>query len=55
MDAFARSLIIADDVLSNSRFTELKKTRYSSFDVGHGKQFEEGKLSLEDLRNIALI
>ena len=25
------------------------KDRYASFDAGNGKEFEEGKLSLEDL------
>ena len=28
--------------------------RYASFDSGKGKEFEKGKLSLEDLRKIAL-
>ena len=28
--------------------------RYASFDSGKGKEFEEGKLTLEDLRTIAL-
>jgi xylose isomerase len=30
------------------------KERYASFDSGKGKAFEEGKLSLEDLRAYAL-
>ena len=29
------------------------KERYSSFDSGKGKEFEEGKLSLEDLVSYA--
>ncbi len=28
--------------------------RYASFDSGKGKEFEEGKLTLEDLRTYAL-
>ena len=28
--------------------------RYASFDDGKGKEFEKGKLSLEDLRKLAL-
>ena len=28
--------------------------RYASFDAGEGKAFEDGKLTLEDLRTIAL-
>lgn len=32
----------------------MRKDRYASFDSGIGRDFEEGKLSLEDLRNLAL-
>ncbi|MCC5936564.1 MAG: xylose isomerase [Lunatimonas sp.] len=54
MDAFARSLIIANDIMEKSPYLEMRKSRYASFDAGKGKDFEEGKLSLEDLRSIAL-
>jgi xylose isomerase len=54
MDAFARALIIADNILSKSDYKKLRKERYASFDSGKGKQFEDGKLSLEDLRNYAI-
>jgi xylose isomerase len=54
MDAFARALIIADDVLQKSGYREIRKERYASFDQGKGKEYEEGKLSLEELRNYAL-
>ena len=53
MDAFARALLIAGDVLEKSEFSYLKTARYSSFDSGNGKEFEDGKLSLSDLKNIA--
>ena len=53
MDAFARSLIIADNILQKSEYKKLRKERYASFETGAGKDFEEGKLSLEDLRNYA--
>jgi xylose isomerase len=53
MDAFARALIIADDILNNSDYSKMKSNRYSSFDSGNGQFFEEGKLTLEDLCNIA--
>lgn len=53
MDAFARALVIADEVLSNSDYSKIKSGRYASFDVGQGKSFEEGNLSLEDLNKIA--
>ena len=54
MDAFARALIIADNILNKSDYKKLRKERYASFDSGKGKEFEEGKLSLEDLRNLAV-
>lgn len=53
MDAFARSLIIADNVLQQSDYKKWRTNRYASFDAGQGKAFEEGKLTLEDLRNYA--
>ncbi|MGN6248666.1 MAG: xylose isomerase [Ginsengibacter sp.] len=53
MDAFARALIIADNILKKSEYKKLREERYASFDKGKGKAFEEGKLSLEDLRNLA--
>jgi xylose isomerase len=54
MDAFARALITADNILNKSDYKKLRKERYASFDSGKGKEFEEGKLSLEDLRNYAV-
>ncbi len=53
MDAFARSLIIADNILQKSDYKNIRAERYASFDSGKGKDFENGLLSLEDLRNIA--
>jgi len=49
MDAFARALEVAADILEKSPYQKMLKERYSSFDSGEGKKFEEGKLSLEDL------
>ena len=54
MDAFARALIIADNILQHSDYRKYRKERYASYDSGKGKSFEEGKLSLEDLREYAL-
>jgi xylose isomerase len=54
MDAFARALIIAADILEKSDYRKWRKERYASFDSGEGKAFEDGKLTLEDLRKIAL-
>jgi len=53
-DVFARSLIIADKILQKSDYTKIVTDRYSSFDGGKGKEFEEGKLTLEDLRAYAV-
>lgn len=53
MDAFARGMLIANDILEKSDYLERRKNRYASFDSGKGKAFEEGKLTLEDLRNYA--
>lgn len=54
MDAFARALIVADDILQKSAYKAIREERYASFDSGKGKEFEEGKLSLEDLRAYAI-
>ncbi len=54
MDVFARGLICANEILENSKYRELRKERYSSFDSGNGAKFEKGELSLEDLSKIAL-
>ncbi len=49
MNAMARALLNAADILENSEIPALRKERYSSFDGGEGKRFEDGQLSLEDL------
>jgi xylose isomerase len=54
MDTFARALLIADRVLKESDYLRLRKERYGSFDSGKGKEYESGKLTLEDLREIAV-
>ena len=54
IDTFARSLIIADNILQKSDYKKIRKDRYASFDSGKGKEFEAGKLSLEDLRAFAV-
>jgi len=53
MDIFARALVTADEILQKSDFKKIRAERYASFDSGKGKEFEEAKLSLEDLRNFA--
>jgi len=54
MDTFARSLLIADKILTESDYPEMRKKRYASFDKGAGKEYEKGKLTLEQLREIAI-
>ncbi len=54
MDTFARGLLAAHAILEDGEFTKLKKQRYASFDSGKGRKFEQGKLSLKDLRALAL-
>ena len=52
-DTFARALLTADKIITSSPYDKLRTERYSSFDSGNGKAFEEGKLSLTDLYKIA--
>ena len=52
-DTFARALIAADKIISSSPYESLRKKRYSSFDSGKGKDFENGKLDLKALYEIA--
>ncbi|MGO1242688.1 MAG: xylose isomerase [Sphingobacterium sp.] len=53
MDNFARALVIADNILQKSDYKKIRQERYASFDSGIGADYEQGKLSLEDLRNYA--
>lgn len=54
MDTFARSVLIAQDVLQKSDYKKLREERYASYDAGKGAEYEAGKLNLEDLRAHAL-
>ncbi|MCQ2180086.1 MAG: xylose isomerase [Bacteroidales bacterium] len=49
MDVMARALLIAADILENSPIPAMVKERYASFDAGVGKDFEDGKLTLEQV------
>ena len=53
-DTFARALLIADKITSTSSYNLLRKQRYESYDQGPGKAFEEGKLQMTDLYQIAV-
>ncbi|MDA8641475.1 xylose isomerase [Flavobacteriaceae bacterium] len=52
-DNFARALITANNILTSSNYKELFDLRYNSFNSGKGKEFEQGKLNLNDLYEIA--
>ncbi len=54
MDNFARALLAAQAILDDGEYTRLRKQRYASYDKGKGKLFEQGKLGLKDLRELAL-
>ena len=54
MDSFARALLIADSILQKSEYKNFRKERYASFNSGTGMDFENGQLSLEDLREYAI-
>ena len=49
MDTLAHALKNAAAILTESPIPQMVKERYSSFDSGKGKEFEQGRLSLEDL------
>lgn len=53
MDTFAHALQIAYRIIDDGVLTSKRNQRYSSFDNGAGADFEAGKLSLDDLRNLA--
>jgi xylose isomerase len=52
MDTFARSLVVADKVLTQSPYRKLRAERYSTFDSGAGSEFADGNMSLEALAEI---
>jgi xylose isomerase len=54
MDAFARALVVADAILTRSPYKKLRQDRYASFDSGAGQDYENGKMSLEGLRDFAI-
>ncbi|MDO4970876.1 MAG: xylose isomerase [Bacteroidales bacterium] len=53
MDAMARALLNAAAIVEKSEIPVMLKQRYASFDAGMGKDFEEGKLTLEQLVDYA--
>lgn len=53
MDTFARGLEVAQRILDESSYSKSKSDRYLSFGSGEGTRFEQGELSLANLRDIA--
>ncbi len=49
MDAMAKALLNAASILEESPIPTMLKERYASFDTGKGKEFEDGKMNLEQL------
>ena len=49
MDAMARALLNAAAILEESELPQMLKARYASLHNGIGKDFEDGKLSLEQI------
>ncbi len=54
MDTFALGLTIAQKMIDDGKLDAMKASRYSSFDSGDGKAFEEGKFNLEDLASLGM-
>ena len=54
MDTFARALVTADQILQQSDYKKIRTKRYASFDQGPGRDFENGLMDLEALRNYAV-
>lgn len=53
MDAMARALECAAHLLEESPYRQMLADRYASFDSGKGKDFEEGRMTLEGLYDYA--
>jgi len=54
IDAFAKALLITEKILEQTEYTKVIDERYSSFNEGKGKDFENGKISLKELHQLAV-
>lgn len=52
MDTFALGLEVANRIIEDGKFDNFVANRYSSFDCGNGKLFEDGKMDLESLARL---
>ncbi|MBL8992510.1 MAG: xylose isomerase [Spirochaetia bacterium] len=53
MDAFARGLLVAHKLLTESDYLKMRHERYASYESGDGARYESGKLDLVGLSKIA--
>ena len=53
MDVFARALVVADKLLSDSSLKKWRGERYASVDRGKGAEFAAGSMTLEALADVA--
>ena len=53
-DTFARGLLAAEHILTNTAYTDMLQQRYQSYDGGQGTAFDEGELSIADLHKIGI-
>ncbi len=53
MDMFAKALLVAEKILGESPYKEMRTKRYASFDAGDGARFEKGELTLDALAALA--
>jgi xylose isomerase len=49
MDVMAQALLSAAAILEQSPYLQMRQARYASFDSGIGKDFEDGKLTFEQV------
>ncbi len=54
MDTFARALIIADQILTESPYRKMRIERYATFGNGKGATLSAGNLTLEELASIGV-
>ncbi len=54
MDTIARAYLIADLILNESDYLEMRRERYASYDSGPGAAYEAGALDLEELARLAV-
>lgn len=53
MDAFALGLEAAQAIIKDGTLSRMVRERYASFDSGSGKNFEAGKMTLQELASLA--